>query len=190
LSFDSSDTTTPGEIQGFGNIQTDFVTGGALGPDEFLLASLPFTLDTAPLDAVDDDATSDSTLAISEDVSSVTVNVLSNDTHSGSTEWQGAAASHPNSAVNLDVVLYNDPDHPVPSENIIYGSDSLMIHSSGSLTISDLDTSETQGTVTDHGDGTFSYPTDSLSLLAPARKRRIISPTPSVTSKVLVTPPR
>ena len=42
-------------IAELGNVVTDFGFGGPLGPGEFLFATVPFTADTAPIDAADDD---------------------------------------------------------------------------------------------------------------------------------------
>lgn len=148
---DQPDTTTPGEIQDVGNAQTDFGLGGPLGPEEFLLLTVPFTVDAAPIDAVNDNAGTDPALNVAEDSPGVLVDVLANDTSGGPTELWGAPGGNP---PITDVHLFEPPFDPVPPEDIIYGIDTLVINSPGALAITNVGPTSNGGTAASAAGGT------------------------------------
>ena len=148
---DQSNKSTPGEIQDAGNAQTDVGLGGPVGPGEFLLLTVPFTVDAAPLRATNDNAGTDATLNVAEDSPGVLIDVLANDTLNGPTELRGAPAESP---PKTDVLFFNDPSNPVPPEDIIYGSDVLAIISTGSLLITAVGPTSQGGTALSASGGT------------------------------------
>ncbi|MCH2129868.1 MAG: Ig-like domain-containing protein [Pirellulaceae bacterium] len=144
---------SPGRCLGLGNGVSDLGGGAPLGPDEFLLAKIPFNIDTAPVTAIDDDATTDTALNVSEDGPATIVEVTANDMMGGATVWRGEPAT----TLGSDSFLWDDPAIPVPTPDIIYGTDSITINGVGALQITALDTVGTTGNVTNHGNGTVTY---------------------------------
>jgi VCBS repeat-containing protein len=122
-----------------------------LGPEEFLLVTVPFTADAAPIDPANDDASTDVALHVGEDSPGVLVDVMANDALGGPTElWGAPAADSPPTYV----LLFNDLENPVQPEEIVYGSDALEINSTGPLLIADVGTTTDGGTAESASGGT------------------------------------
>ncbi|MHC4177609.1 MAG: Ig-like domain-containing protein, partial [Planctomycetota bacterium] len=150
---DYIDHSPPGEIQDVGNLVTDFGAGGPLGPGEFLFFTVPFTVDAAPIDAADDDASTDGVLNVGEDSPGVLVDVMANDTLGGPTEVWGAQAEDPPTPMT-DVLVFHPPEPAVPPEDVIYGSDTLEVNSPSSLMITDVGPTTDGGTAVSASGGT------------------------------------
>ncbi len=139
-------------IRGPGNMQTGLLPKG---PEEFLLFTVPFTTDAAPIVAANDNPSTDGTLNVGEDSPAVLVDVLANDTLGGPTELRGLPSEV---SPATQVLLFSDPLNPtgtpLPPEEIIYGSDTLQINSTGSLLITDVGPTTGGGTALSASGGT------------------------------------
>lgn len=145
---DQSDQSTAGQIQDAGNSQTDLFA--PLGSGEFLVLCAVYG-GLLPDGSRDDNAATDSCSACRKAVRAWRSTCSPMTCWVDRGQFYGAAAGNP---PITDVLFFNDPDNPVPTDRIGFGSDALQVNSTGSLSITDVGAATLGGTVVITSGGT------------------------------------
>ena len=137
---------TPGLVDETGSAQTSFgLISGPVGSGEFLLFSLPFSVDAAANVIAENDS-----FTISEDDSDTTFDVLNNESYDIATFSSNEADNVP---IN-NSFFFNDPGTAVQPEETEFGSSDIQVSGNvASLTITNVGNTTNGGTVNIIGSG-------------------------------------